>query len=314
MISLSLRHRLALIPCCSFLVIVKSVGALAGTCFKKITLEILSNVWKPAHLWLAPREHGQELTLMNEQCSQQAKKQKSTDPKIPKNQQTPQKIRKKNEEKIKTKKQLNRSPTKKMCFSDKEMLMWSSVMTPFLTRNDANQKTPCARSVRPGPHVCCQVYKSTKVPSLSQQHRHGSHRIQVHTKQYPQVPMFSLVPCGALLNTVPTHSAPDETQRVATKHVPSRPLSEMMSATIPSQWNVLHPLTLVPARNETRQYAHQRHTRSVQSSSCAEGGFFSQVQSVSVHGLQPKRVVLHVAASATLSIRRVARTTLNQRI
>ena len=52
-----------------------------------------------------------------------------------------------------------------------------------------------------------------KVPSLSQQHRHGRHRIQVHTDQYPQVPMFSLVPCSTLLNTVPTHSAPDETQR-----------------------------------------------------------------------------------------------------
>ena len=29
-----------------------------------------------------------------------------------------------------------------------------------------------------------QVYK---VPSLSQQHRHGSHRIPVHTNQHPQV-------------------------------------------------------------------------------------------------------------------------------
>ena len=56
-----------------------------------------------------------------------------------------------------------------------------------------------------------------KVPSLSQQHRHGSHRIQVHTNQYSQVPTFSLVPCPTLLNTVPTHSARDETQRVATK-------------------------------------------------------------------------------------------------
>ena len=61
-----------------------------------------------------------------------------------------------------------------------------------------------------------QVYK---VPSLSQQHRHGSHRIQVHTNQHPQVPMFSLLPCPRLPNGISTHLAPDEIQRIATKHV-----------------------------------------------------------------------------------------------
>ena len=30
--------------------------------------------------------------------------------------------------------------------------------------------------------------------------------------------MFSLVPCSTLLNTVPTHLAPDETPRVSTQH------------------------------------------------------------------------------------------------
>ena len=63
--------------------------------------------------------------------------------------------------------------------------------------------------------VCCLH----KVPSLSQQHRHGSHKIQVHTNQHPQVPMFSLMPCPVLLKTVSTHVTPDETHSVATKHV-----------------------------------------------------------------------------------------------
>ena len=35
-------------------------------------------------------------------------------------------------------------------------------MTPFLTQNDSNQRTACTRSVRVSPHVCCQVYTSTK--------------------------------------------------------------------------------------------------------------------------------------------------------
>ena len=58
-----------------------------------------------------------------------------------------------------------------------------------------------------------------KVPSPSQQHRQGSHRIQVHTNQHPQVPTFRLVPCPTLPNTISTHFAQDEIQRVATKHV-----------------------------------------------------------------------------------------------
>ena len=56
---------------------------------EQFNLEISSNVWKPAHLWLAPCGHGQALTLMNQQYSQQAsvknqQTQKSTDPKNPK--------------------------------------------------------------------------------------------------------------------------------------------------------------------------------------------------------------------------------------
>ena len=61
-----------------------------------------------------------------------------------------------------------------------------------------------------------QIYK---VPSHSQQHRRGSHRIQVQTNQHPQVPTFRLVPCPTLPNTISTQFAPDEIQRVATKRV-----------------------------------------------------------------------------------------------
>ena len=87
---------------------------------------------------------------MNEQWSQQANIKNSTDPKIQKNQQTPKnhKKTKKNQNKKKTTQQIHLTKkTKKTCFSDKEMLMWNSAMTPFLTRNDANQRTPRARSV-----------------------------------------------------------------------------------------------------------------------------------------------------------------------
>ena len=80
-------------------------------------------------------------------------------------------------------------------------------------------RTACARAVRVCPHVCCQVHKSTKVPSLSQQHRQGSHRIPVHTIQHPQVPTFRLVPCPTLPSTISTQFASDEIQRDATKHV-----------------------------------------------------------------------------------------------
>ena len=61
------------------------------------------------------------------------------------------------------------------------------------------------------PHTACNP--SALHSSLSQQHRHGSQRIQVHTNQNPQVPTFSLVPCPTLPNTVPTYITLD-----ATKH------------------------------------------------------------------------------------------------
>ena len=51
-----------------------------------------------------------------------------------------------------------------------------------------------------------QVYT---VPSLSQQHRQGFHRIQDHTNQHPPVPTFRLVPCATLPKYHLTTAAPD---------------------------------------------------------------------------------------------------------
>ena len=36
---------------------------IAGTCFQQVNIEIICNVWKPAHLWLALCWNGQTLTL-----------------------------------------------------------------------------------------------------------------------------------------------------------------------------------------------------------------------------------------------------------
>ena len=63
------------------------------------------------------------------------------------------------------------------------------------------------------------------------------------------------------------------------------------------------PVDACSQRATKRDNAHQRHTRSVQSSLCAEGGISSQIQSVSVRGLQPKRAVLQRCCSRPLSSR-----------
>ena len=61
------------------------------------------------------------------------------------------------------------------------------------------------------------VFLNQSVSTCLQQHRQGSHMIQVHTYQHPQVPTFRLVPCPTLANSIPTQFALDEIQRVATK-------------------------------------------------------------------------------------------------
>ena len=117
-----------------------------------------------------------------------------------------------------------------------------------------------------------QVYS---VPSLSQQHRQGSHRIQVHTKQYPQVPTFRLVPRPTLPNTTQHIS-----HRMRFNELPQNTFSintplgddvcnDSISVECPP------PVDACSQRATKRDNAHQRHTRSVQWSSCAEGSFFS---------------------------------------
>ena len=71
----------------------------------------------------------------------------------------------------------------------------------------------------------------------------------------------------------------------------------MISATL------LFQFSTVDARSQratNRDNAHQRHTRSVQSSSCAEGSFFSSP--ICLHGLQPTRVVLRPLLSHPLRL------------
>ena len=126
----------------------------------------------------------------------------------------------------------------------------------FFTRIYSNQRD-CMRtfSQSESTHVCCQVHKSTRYQvsvsnTVTEATRFRSIPTSIH-----KYPMFRLVPCPTLPNTVSTHFTPDETQRAAIKNTffHQHPSREMMSATIPSQWNVLRPLTLVPSaqRNET---------------------------------------------------------------
>ena len=76
-------------------------------------------------------------------------------------------------------------------------------------------------------------------------------------------------------------------------------LSEMMTATTPFQSSTVNACS---QRATKRVNAHQRHTRSVQSSSCAEVGFFSSSICI-VHGLQPKLIVLSRCCSILSAIR-----------
>ena len=97
-------------------------------------------------------------------------------------------------------------------------------MTPFLTRNDSNQRTACARSVRVCPHVCCQVYKSTryqvsvsntvkeatgfrsiptsihKYPIPSQETLEKQHRRRTWTQEHKQIRRSGVVPHGGSIH------------------------------------------------------------------------------------------------------------------
>ena len=77
----------------------------------------------------------------------------------------------------------------------------------------------------------------------------------------------------------------------------------MMAATPPFQSSTVDASS---QRASKRVNAHQRHTRSVQSSSCAEGGFFSSPICI-VHGMRPKSIVPSRCCSILSAIRTATR-------
>ena len=182
------------------------------------------------------------------------------------------------------------------------------------------------------PHECCQVYKSTRYRvsvGNTVTEATGFKSIPTSIHQYPcsvscHVPRCPMPPQhishGMRLKVLPQNTFSNNT-----------PLGDdVCNDSISVE---CHPTVDACSQRATkRDNAHQLHTRSIQSSSCAEGGFFTEAQSVSVHGLQPKRAELQRHRSHPLSSRccsilsglrtatrcssafNVARATLNQRI
>ena len=135
------------------------------------------------------------------------------------------------------------------------------------------------------PHVFCLVCKSTSLQGAKSQSAtppgFGSIPTSIH--KYPcsvscHVPRCP-IPSQYISHRMRSHELPQNTFSINTRN-------DSISV------ECLPPVDACSWRATKRGNAHQRHMRSVQSSSCADGGFFSQAQSESVHGLQPKRVVL----------------------
>ena len=183
------------------------------------------------------------------------------------------------------------------------MLLWSSVMTPCLTRHDSNQRSACAPSVRVCPHVCCQVYKSTKYQfSVSNTATEATRSMSIPTSihKHPcsvscHAPRCS-TPSQHILHQMSLNELPQNTLSINTP-LGDDVCKDSISMECPP------PVDACSQRATKRHNAHQRHTRSLHSSSCAESCFFSKAQSVSVHGLQPKHVVLQKCSAHPLSSR-----------
>ena len=166
-------------------------------------------------------------------------------------------------------------------------------MTPLLTRNVSNQRTACASSVRVCPHVCCQVYKSTRNQvsvSNTVMEVTGFRSTPTNTHWYPR-----FVSCHVPRCPIPSRRI---SHRMRFSELPQNVFQQHTLGD-----DRLQPVDACSQRATKRDNAHQRHTRSVQSSSCAESGSSSQAQPVSVHGLRPKRVVLQKYCSHPLSNR-----------
>ena len=143
------------------------------------------------------------------------------------------------------------------------MLMCINVMTPFSLR-DSNQRTACARSVRVSPHVCCQVSKVQVSVSNIVSDATGS---RVHTASFLKYPpsVSRHVPrCSISSQHISTMMRPNE--------LPQNPIS-VNTPLGDDDCNVFRlsgkSLTVdAQSQRATNQdNAHQRHTRSVQSSS-----------------------------------------------
>ena len=159
------------------------------------------------------------------------------------------------------------------------------------------------------PHVCCQV---TSLRNTNIWKATGFRSIPASVQKYPRSVSCHVPRCPI----PPQHNSHRMSiQRVATElRFPTTPLSETMSATSPSQWNVLHPLTLVPSaqRNETMLTSVTRDQSSRRRAMKAASSH--KPNQCPAHKLQPKRVVLqrycsHPLSSPCCSILSAIRTT-----
>ena len=142
----------------------------------------------------------------------------------------------------------------------------------FFTRNHSNQRTACAISVRVSPHVCCQVHKSTKYQvSVSNTVAEATGFMSIPTSKYPRSVSCHVPRC------------PIPSQHKSHRMRPNEWPQNTFSNNNPLRDDVCKDSILVECpptadaysqRATKRDNAHQRHTRSVQSSSCAERGFF----------------------------------------
>ena len=181
-------------------------------------------------------------------------------------------------------------------------------MTPFSLEIIHTRRLHAHVQSQMCPHVCCQIYKSTryqvcKVATPSRKPQDSGPYQPVSTSTHVQsraMPHVAAPRCSVPSQYIPHRMRPNELpQNTLSINTPlgDDVCNDSISVECPP------PVDACSQRATKRDSAHQRHTRSVQSSSCAEGGFFSKAQSVSVHGLQPKRVVLQRHCSHPLSSR-----------
>ena len=154
------------------------------------------------------------------------------------------------------------------------MPMSNSVTTPVLIRNDSNHRTACARSVR----VHTSAVKSTSLQRTKSQSATPSGKPQDSGPHQP-ASTSTHVPSYAV-----SHVAQNPSQHMSHQMRFNELPQNTFSHNTPLGGDVCNdsisvecppPVDACSQRATKRDNAHQRHTRSVQSSSCAGGGFFS---------------------------------------